>query len=331
MARMDEASTKVASLAKAAAPGSAPAFDPRPEHAADARLKGYMALIVVQFAFGLLAIFGKWALSDFDARAIVAWRLLAGSAALGGLVLISRGRRSLVSWGDLAQLAVLSLLGITINMLLYLEGLKRSTAINSGLIMPMIPVFTFGIAILMRHERFHWTRGLGILIAVAATLALAYGRGAEFTAETRIGNLMMILNAFSYSLYLVFSRKLVAKYGPLVVIAWVFVLSLWTLPLLAGDVTWIPERATAQSWASLGYILVFPTVIAYFLNAYALARVTASTTAVFIFFQSLITVAAAVAFLGEALTGRTLLCGAVVFAGTALVLFGPRPPVAPTA
>ena len=64
-------------------------------------------------------------------------------------------------------------------------------------------------------------------------------------------------------------------------------------------------------------------MVAYFLNAYALARVAASTTAVFIFLQSLITVFAAILMLGEELTTRTLVCGALVFAGTALVLFGP--------
>jgi drug/metabolite transporter (DMT)-like permease len=287
------------------------------------RAQGYAALLVVQLAFGLLAIFGKWAFADFTAEAIVGWRIVFGSAALGGVVLLTRGKRALPSRRDLALLAVLSLAGIAVNMVLYLEGLRRSTAINSGLIMPLIPVFTFAVAVLVRHEVFSWTRGSGILLALAAALALAFGRGADFSADTRIGNLMMVANAFSYSLYLVFSRPLVAKYGPLVVTAWMFVLSLWTVPFIAGSVAWAPEHAAAKSWLSLLYILLFPTLVAYFLNAYALARVAASTTAVFIFLQSLITVSAAILLLGEALTARTLVCGGLVFAGTALVLFGP--------
>ena len=289
-----------------------------------ARTQGYLALVVVQFAFGLFAVFGKWAFADFSAEAIVGWRIVVGSLVLGLAVLCLRGQRALPSWPDLAKLAVLALLGITVNMVLFLEGLRRSTVINSGLIMPMIPVFTFAIAVLLKHERFAWARGVGILLALAATLALAFERGAQWSASTQSGNLMMLANTFCYSLYLVFSRPLVSKYGPLTVTAWVFVLSLWTVPLFAGKVAWIPEHAAARSWASLGYILVAPTIVAYLLNAYALARVAASTTAVFIFFQSLITILAAVFILGEIPSARTLVCGALVFAGTALVLFGPE-------
>lgn len=290
---------------------------------AESRAQGYGALIVVQIAFGLFAIFGKWAFVDFAPEVIVGWRIVFGSAALAAVVLLRQGRRALPTLPDLGLLALLSLAGVAVNMLLFLEGLERSTAINAGLIMPTIPVFTFGVAVLVGHERFRWTRGLGILIALFAALALAFGRGADLSGSTRTGNLMMVANAFSYSLYLVFSRPLVARYGPLAVTAWVFVLSLWTVPLFAADAAWIPAGASTRSWASLGYILLFPTLVAYFLNAYALARVAASTTAVFIFLQSLITVFAAILMLGEELTTRTLVCGALVFAGTALVLFGP--------
>jgi drug/metabolite transporter (DMT)-like permease len=294
------------------------------EHESSARAKGYLALIVVQFAFALFTVFGKWALTEFSAESIVGWRIVVGSLVLGLAVLLLRGKRALPSWIDVAKLAVLALLGITINMVLFLEGLRRSTAINAGLIMPMIPVFTFAVAVLVGHERFCWSRGIGILLAVAATLALAFERGAELSAATRSGNLMMVANTFCYSLYLVFSRSLVAKYGPLTVTAWVFVLSLWSVPFFAGHVAWVPEHVSARGWTSLAYILIFPTIVAYFLNAYALARVAASTTAVFIFFQSLITIASAIVILKEVPTTRTIVCGAVVFAGTALVLFGPR-------
>ncbi|HUR28927.1 MAG TPA: DMT family transporter [Planctomycetota bacterium] len=305
-------------------PGAPPRDGSAAEREAGARTKGYAALVVVQFAFALFTVFGKWALVDFSAKAIVGWRIVAGALGVGSAVLFLRGKRALPSWADLAKLAVLGLLGITINMVVFLEGLKRSTAMNAGLIVPMIPVFTFAVAVLVGHERFCWSRGIGILIALAATIALAFERGAQVSESTTHGNLLLIASTFCYSLYLVFSRPLVAKYGPLIVIAWVFVLSLWSVPLFAGHEAWIPEHVSAKSWASLAYILVFPTIVAYFLNAYALARVASSTTAVFIFFQSLITITCAVLILHDAPTTRTIACGAVVFVGTALVLFGPQ-------
>ena len=38
------------------------------------------------------------------------------------------------------------MLGVTANMLLYLEGLARSSAIEATLVMCLIPVFTFGLS-----------------------------------------------------------------------------------------------------------------------------------------------------------------------------------------
>lgn len=295
---------------------------------ASERRKGYLALWLVQFSFGLLAVFGKWAFDDFSSESIVAWRMVVGASVLGGAVLWMRGRAAWVGRRDLVALFFLAILGVTLNMGLFLEGLRRSTAINAGLMVPLIPVFTFAIAVALKHEVFSWSRCLGIAVALSGALFLAFGRGAELTAETRVGNLMMVANALCYAIYLVLSRPIVARHGPLVVTAWVFVLALWALPLiLRGHALW-PEHASTRSWLSLGYILIFPTLVSYFFNAYALARVAASTAAVFIFFQSLIIVFAAVAMLGEELTRRSLICGAIVFAGSAWVLLRREPATA---
>lgn len=290
----------------------------------EARAQGYLALVAVQLCFGLFPIFGKWAFVDFSAASVAAWRMLVAGSVLSIAAFAIFGRGALPAAGDFVRLFLCSLLGVTLNMLLYLEGLKRSTAVNAGLIMPMIPVFTFGIAVAVRQERFSLARGLGILVALSGTLVLALSRGADLSSATRLGNLMMVVNAFCYSLYLVFSRPLLKRYPPLVVTAWVFLLSIWAVPLFAWQATFVPEHAAARSWWSLAFVLVFPTVLAYLLNAFALSRVSASTTAVFIYFQSVITIVAAVMLLGEVLTTTEIVSGTLVFAGTWLVLRRPR-------
>ena len=80
---------------------------------------------------------------------------------------ISCGRRGLYP-----GLFLCALLGVVLNQVLFLEGLSRSTAVNAGLLMPLIPVYTFLVAWIARQERFSALRGLGILIAFSGTTYL---------------------------------------------------------------------------------------------------------------------------------------------------------------
>jgi len=287
-------------------------------------LRGHLALLAVQVCFGFFPIFGKLAFDGFSPRAVAAWRFLVGGLVLGLLAWVRYGRAMIPRRADLLRLQVCSLLGVVINMVVFLEGLERSTAVNAGLLMPVIPVYTFAIAVAVGQERFSWRRGAGILLALAGTLSLLLQKGPDLSSEHLVGNLLIVVNTLSYSLFLVVGKPLLRRYPPFVVIAWVFLLSLWSIPFFARGETLVPAGAGAAPWLSLGYILVFPTLIAYLLNTFALSVVAASTTATYILLQPLIAVTAGVLLLGEAFLPGTGFAAAVILAGVWLVVRGPR-------
>ena len=71
------------------------------------------------------------------------------------------------------------------------------------------------------------------------------------------------------------------------------------------------------------YIVVFPTIVAYFLNIWALKRVSPNLVAVYIYLQPLFTALVAPAVLaGERVTTRAAIAGAAIFLGLALVILG---------
>lgn len=281
--------------------------------------RGKLALVFVQIFFGLFPLFGKLAMEGFEPMSVAAWRVLVGAAALASAALLAHGRAALVPLGDLLRLQLCAWLGVVLNMLLFLEGLQRSTAVNAGLLVATIPVFTFATAIALRQERFELRRAAGILLAFAGVALLFLQRGPDFTRDTLVGNAMMVLNALCYSIFLVISRPLLARHPPLVVIAWVFVLSSWAVPLFLRDAELWPAGASSGAWASLGFVLVFPTFLSYLLNTYALSKVSASTTAVFIFLQPIIAGASGVLVLKERLQPVTLASAATILAGVWLV------------
>src|SRR5690606_6514612 len=111
--------------------------------------RGHLALLAVQLCFGLFPLLGKLAFEAFAPAAVAAWRLWAGAAVFALLAAIRYGRGALPAWRDLPLFWLTALLGVAANQALYLEGLKRTTAMNAGLLMMLIPVFTTAIAVMV--------------------------------------------------------------------------------------------------------------------------------------------------------------------------------------
>jgi drug/metabolite transporter (DMT)-like permease len=292
---------------------------------------GHVALGVVQICFASFPIVGKIVFKGgaFTPFSLSAWRIGFGAASLLAAAFLFHGRAAIPKLRDLPMLALCSFLGVTANMALYLEGLSRSTATNAGLMMCLIPVFTFVVAAAARYERFHATRALGVLVALAGAAMLQFAGGPDLGPEHALGNLLMVMNTFSYAVYLVISRPLLARYPSTVMIAWVFVLAVPFAPFLARGEHLVPD-APAATWWGLAFILVFCTSVPYLLNAFALARLRSSTTAIYVYSQPLITGIGSRFVLGERATRGTLLSAACVFAGIWLVARGrERPATAP--
>lgn len=302
------------------------------------RTEGILALLGVQLAFGLSPLFAKWTLvpvEGFTPRALVAWRIVFGTLALGSLAAWRHPREIVPPRAELLRILGCSLLGIALNMWLYMEGVQRTSVVHTGLLVVQIPVFTYAFACLLGKERARPRRMAGIAVALAGAMLLVFERhgGGEGGGSTR-GNLLLVANCGSYALYLVLARELLKRFPTLVVIAWMFAASLLAVPLLlAAGPAW-PAEAGARSLWSFAYTLVFATFLAYLLNTLALARVPSSTVAVFIFLQPLVAGAAGVFVLGERITLPVVLAAAALLSGIALVVLdrgGAEGPSAPGA
>jgi len=291
-------------------------------------VEGLLALVVVQFCFGLFPVLVKLAQdggSGFSTSALASWRITVGALVLGAFALARHGRECLPRRQDLGRLFLCALLGIVANQLLALEGAARTSAAQAGILFTLIPVFTYAVAAVAKQEALTRRRSLGIAVALAGAVLLILGRGGDpgYAPDPLGGSLMLIANCFAYAVYLVLARKLLDHLPTLVVIAWVFVLSLWAPPFvlaLGDDAALWPETASRDAWIGFAGLLLFSTVLAYLLNTYALARVSASTTAVFIYLQPLVSVGAAVLVLGERPGPSAAVAAALLFAGIWLVV-----------
>ncbi len=283
--------------------------------------RGHAALIATQLCFGLFPLFSMWAFADggFAPRAVAFWRMTFGAVVLG---LIAWGRyrgRAWVGVRELPVLFLLSLLGVTFNQVFYLTGLERSTVSNAGLLMCLIPVFTFVIAGLFRQERFQTMRAVGVALSLGGAVFWWWQERPDLVDEYAFGNLLIAINTLAYAAYLVISRPVVQRIPPLVALAWIYFFAALTAPLMATGVDLWPGEAPLRVWLSMAYVLVFATVIAYLLNIYALRRLRASTAAVYIYVQPLIAGSSGALFRDEELTPVFFGASTLIFAGIYLV------------
>ena len=280
----------------------------------------HVALVAVQLFFGSAAVLGKAALHTFPSNAIVGFRVLGAAFAFYFLQRF-RGDLRLDKKVHYLYFAVFSCFGVIFNQLLFFKGLSLTTATNTSLLSVMIPVFAFLISALIGNDKITLRKILGIIIAAGGVIYLINPLNASFSSATTRGDILVILNSFSYAIYVAISKKLISHYGALKSLAWLFLFaSIVNIPVGLYSLSVVDLREVSLSaWLAVAAIILFPTILAYYWNAWALARVEPSIVAVYIYLQPLIGTLAAIFILGEMWKPRIFLAMALIFAGVFLV------------
>ena len=279
----------------------------------------HAALAVMQILFGLLPVAGTAALAELTPAAMIGARMI-GSGVLFAAIALHYGRRIKPAPRELLALAGLALLGVTGNQLLYAEGLLRAGPVNAAVLMVGIPALTVLVAMIAKKEPPKPWRIGGVAVAICGALLLLPLEKADFTSDTMIGNLLLLSNFLCYATFLVFVRPYIGKLGAAAVVGWVFAFGAiealpWTLqPMI--DTPWL--ALPGWLWATLGFIIVGPTVAAYGLNSYALRWADASLVAVYFALQPFIAALGAWLILGTEVPLRSAVAGAIIIAGVIL-------------
>lgn len=283
------------------------------------RAKHPLTLLAVQLLFGLFPVAAKKAFEELDPLPVLGLRL--GGAAFFLLALhLVLVRNPIPMDKEWKPVLLLSLLGVVLNMGLFILGLQYTTAVNAVLVITTIPVFTYGIAVVLGREALGPLRAAGIVVALLGVVYLV-GTSYQASAKSALGDLMVLLNGLCYSAFLVLARPMTQKYDPLSLTTWMLLIgALVFLPLgLAFGMRGQLAAASQGTLAWMLYIILGATVLTYTLNARVLRHVPASTVAVFTYVQPIFTAVAAYFILGSRFEWKVLPAALLVFAGVWLV------------
>lgn len=196
--------------------------------------------------------------------------------------------------------AVLSLLFVAGNTLVYFAVLHTSV-INTSLINAGVPVVVAFFSWLILRDLINSWQALGIVISLGG-IAIVVSRGdlsALGSLDVHLGDLFMLAAILSWALYMVLFKKSGLKTLLLVLCLGGAV---WLIPAYAAEIATGPEtRFSVRTFASLVYVALFSTIIAWACWNSGTLRIGPNRTASFMNLHPVIGSVLAIMILGESL------------------------------
>jgi drug/metabolite transporter (DMT)-like permease len=279
----------------------------------------HLALLAVQLSFSGLHVVGKVVLQSMSPLALACLRVLFATPFLLIIAWRRGGLNPGLRW--LPWLAVLGLLGVFLNQVLFIVGLSFTSATNAAILMPSIPVFAVGMAALLGIESIGRYRLLGVGFAVVGALVILNPTRFSLAERTLLGNLIILVNCWAYATFLVLQRPLLRRLPWQTVLAWAFLFgSAGVLAVGAGALGEMsPHSLPTEAWWGIAFIVLFPTLLGYQLNTWAVGRSSALLVAVYVTLQPLLTAVLSSWVLAELPTWRQLLGFVLIAAGLLFV------------
>jgi drug/metabolite transporter (DMT)-like permease len=215
-----------------------------------------------------------------------------------------------------------SITGMAINMLAFFKGLSLSTPINSSVVITLVPVLLLLLSAFFLKERITKMKSVGIgLGLIGALVLILFGAKTQANAPNiPVGNLLFIVNAMAYSVYLIMVKPLVIKYNSLTLMKLFFLFAvLINLPIGLSEFTQVDWfHLSFDSVWKLAFVVVATTVLTYLFNIYALKQLSPSTIGAFIYLQPLIAAVFAIFVGADQLTTLRVGAALLIFTGVFL-------------
>ena len=222
---------------------------------------------------------------------------------------------------DLPKLALCGLFGVATNQLFFFKGLSLTTPINASLLMITTPILVMTISAFSKTEKISLIKIAGLLFGATGAYLVISDRDFSFGSSTLSGDIMIMLNAMSYGIYLVLVKPLMKKYHPLTVIKWVFTFGFFPVLIFGfnelSSVNW--STFSMPIWWAVIYVVIGVTFVAYLLNLFALKEVNPSVVGIYVYLQPILASLIALSVGKDELSLIKLVAAAFIFAGVYLV------------
>ena len=282
---------------------------------------GHLAIFTSSLIFGVNLPLSKTILPLYvDAQMLTLFRVC-GAAFLFWVLSLFVKKES-VPFKDLLLLFGASMFGIVINQFAFLEGLSRSSVIDTGILLTITPIITMLFAALFLKDPITARKILGVLVGLSGALLLVFADGISVDGNgSLIGVLLLLSSALSFALYLTLFRGLIVRYSPVTLMKWMFLFA----AIIGTSIYWrhistfdFTNTPTTAYW-KIAYVVVGATFFTYLLIPIAQKSLRPTTLSMYNYLQPI--VASFIAFMYgiDTFGWVQILAAVLVFSGVYIV------------
>lgn len=286
----------------------------------------HLAALAAVTAWGISFVATKAALREVTPATLVFSRFAMGVVLLHVLLAVRRTPLR-PPRKHVPTLLLLGFVGVFVHQMIQVNGLARTTAVRTGWLIGLIPIWSALLAAAFLKERFGARKTAGLVLGFAgAILVVTRGRFSTdvLALPSTTGDLLVLASTLNWAIYSALGRETIRELGALRAIAGAM-LPGW---LMLGPV-WAAERGWREyaglspgTWGALLFLGIVCSGFAYLAWYAALKRLETGRVAAYLYVEPLVTLAAAVTLLDEPVAATTIAGGLVVLLGVFLVQRG---------
>jgi len=213
---------------------------------------------------------------------------------VGGILIIlfaARGANFKEQKQFLKYFLLIAFFGFFINQILFLGGLKKTSALNTSIILNTIPVTTALIAMIFKVELFDWRKLGGAMLGFAMVTILASSTKSGGAIQS--GDVLIFLSVVCLGIGTTF-QKVAMKKGAFPALISGTMLLFGGIALCLVSLNKVPElfeygMGSGRQAFNVIYEVIFSTALTYYLSLEALKYLAPSQSMIFIYAQPLMT------------------------------------------
>lgn len=223
-------------------------------------------------------------------------------------------------WGIIFIAALL--MGVARKVMM-MFGLSRTSPIDGAIIATIVPLLVLLVSVIARIDRLTARKTVGLIIGMAAAVAVIMTSNTPTHDKSGLwGNVMMICSATVTALYMVFFKRLVAKYRITTLLRAMYTISAIVMFPIGIESVVKSDFAGMNThlWAAAAFVLIVPTYLPNLLLNYSLRFVEPTVSSIYTYIQPVLAVSLSVAMGLDVLHLDTALFAVVLFAGVWMVI-----------